>query len=300
LEIVSIACAVGAVLSAARGIDVMSPHHPVHLGAGLLVAAFAVGAMTVAPFRAWRRGAFGSWPHTLSTGYWAIAVVTAAVGEALTLRDHTAAAVAVWAISAAIVATLARQVAERRLWIAGAAWVLAATAWCLARVTVPSRLVWASAHPGTNLWTLAVCVAAVAAISFQAPAGAGRARAAGLFLASALAVFGVSLGILEAAERISQASVRTDFQRGQTGVSIFWGILALAIFVTGLAGRHRGIQRIGLGLFALVLVKLFLYDIPNLNLPTRALSFMVVGAILLAASFFSERYADRGDRGPPD
>ena len=44
-----------------------------------------------------------------------------------------------------------------------------------------------------------------------------------------------------------------------------------------------------LGLFALALGKLFLYDLSTLNSVTRALSFLAVGAVLLLAGFFYQR-----------
>ena len=44
-----------------------------------------------------------------------------------------------------------------------------------------------------------------------------------------------------------------------------------------------------LGLFALALGKLFLYDLSTLSSVSRALSFLAVGAVLLLAGFFYQR-----------
>ena len=90
-------------------------------------------------------------------------------------------------------------------------------------------------------------------------------------------------------ERVSAATVTTDFQRGHTVLSALWGIGALALYVVGLARERRQLRLVGLTLFGLALAKLFLYDLASLSSITRAFSFLAVGSILLAAAFFAER-----------
>ena len=104
--------------------------------------------------------------------------------------------------------------------------------------------------------------------------------------------------MLDIAERVSSASVATDFQRGHTAVSALWGLLALGLLVYGLIRSERILQRSGLALFGIALAKLFLYDLRNLSSITRALSFLAVGAVLLAAAFFVERILHGGGGGP--
>jgi uncharacterized membrane protein len=92
--------------------------------------------------------------------------------------------------------------------------------------------------------------------------------------------------------------VTTDFQRGHTVLSALWGIGALVLYVTGLARERRDMRILGLLLFGLALAKLFLYDLSTLSSITRALSFLAVGTILLAAGFFVERLVGHGGGGP--
>ncbi len=47
-----------------------------------------------------------------------------------------------------------------------------------------------------------------------------------------------------------------------------------------------------LGLFALALGKLFLYDLATLSSVARAASFLAVGAVLLLGGFFYQRLAE--------
>ena len=51
----------------------------------------------------------------------------------------------------------------------------------------------------------------------------------------------------------------------------------------------RVLRLAALGLFALALGKLFLYDLSTLSSVSRALSFLAVGAVLLLAGFFYQR-----------
>ena len=110
--------------------------------------------------------------------------------------------------------------------------------------------------------------------------------------AGILAVYGLSLVILELFE-LAPADVHTDFQRGHTGVSAFWGALGLALLYVGLTRRLRVLRLGGFALFGVSLVKLFVYDLAFLNSVARALSFLAVGAVLLLGGFFYQRLSAR-------
>jgi uncharacterized membrane protein len=116
--------------------------------------------------------------------------------------------------------------------------------------------------------------------------------------AAALGLFAASILVLELAERVSGASVETDFQRGHAAVSTLLGLLALAAYAVGLARDQRALRLAGLTVFGLALAKLFLYDLSSLSSITRALSFLALGAVLLAAAFFAERAVRGGPGGP--
>lgn len=299
VEVASLACAIVADVSALVAVDRISPDRMRILGVAALVVALAVGLLAVPPFREWKRARPEPWLRNLATVYWSIALVTIGFGERELALSDRAGTVALWAVTAAAVAAAARPLKELRFWLAGAAASFLATGTCLTLVTVPSRLVSSSAHPGGGLWALAFCVGALAWIVSIAPPSVANVRTAAMLTALLAAVFGLSLGVLEIAERISGASIATDFQRGHTAVSALWGVLALGLFVAGIIRADRFVQRLGLGLFGLALAKLFLYDLRSLSSITRAFSFLAVGAILLAAAFFTERIIHGGDHGGP-
>jgi hypothetical protein len=111
-----------------------------------------------------------------------------------------------------------------------------------------------------------------------------------------VALYAVSLGMLEIAERVSTASVETDFERGHTAVSALWALVGLALLVAGLLRGSAALRYGGLVLFGLSLVKIFLYDLAELSSVARAFSFILVGALLLAGGFFLQRLSDRMGR----
>ena len=66
-------------------------------------------------------------------------------------------------------------------------------------------------------------------------------------------------------------------------------MVAFAALLVGLRRRQQVLRLAALGLFALALGKLFLYDLSTLSSVTRALSFLAVGGVLLLAGFFYQR-----------
>ena len=111
--------------------------------------------------------------------------------------------------------------------------------------------------------------------------------------AGGVALYAISLGILEIAERVSTASIETDFERGHTAVSGLWALIGLALLVVGLLRGSAAVRYGGLALFALSLAKIFLFDLSELSSVARAFSFIFVGGLLLAGGFFLQRLSDR-------
>ena len=61
------------------------------------------------------------------------------------------------------------------------------------------------------------------------------------------------------------ADVTTEFQRGHTAVSAFWGLVALTALYAGLSRGAQSLRLAGFALFGAALVKLFLYDLSALS-----------------------------------
>jgi uncharacterized membrane protein len=250
------------------------------VSAGALYTVLAAGAFT----RPNRRD--------LTTLLWTLGLAVAAVGEGMLLDG--AWLVLAWTLTSAVLAVLAVKLHELRLQVASLVYLLLGALFTFAEQTPPTHLVIAGSHPGHGLVSLVLVVAATATTAW-ALGWHKRYRFAAIWTAGALMVYGASLGILEAVQRVSPQAVHTDFQRGHTAVSAFWGLLALISLYAGLKKRRSVLRVGGFILFAISLGKIFLYDLPSLSSVQRALSFLAVGAVLLLGGFFYQRLSAQFD-----
>ncbi len=171
------------------------------------------------------------------------------------------------------------------------------------------RLFSASEHPGSGAPALLAVVVAAVVVARElartegyrsvpaAVAGhASRASKAGIYGAGILAVYALSLSILELAERVAPGTVHENFQAGHTGVSACWGLVGLGMLYVGLRRRSTGLRLGGFAVLGVSLAKIFLYDLANLSSVARALSFLAVGAVLLAGGLLYQRLAGESER----
>lgn len=85
------------------------------------------------------------------------------------------------------------------------------------------------------------------------------------------------------------------FYRGSRygGVSILWAIFALAMILVGIIRGIREPRYVGLGLFTIVSLKVFLVDMNQLDPIWRIVAFVVLGVILLIGSFVYLKHRER-------
>src|SRR3970282_668419 len=136
------------------------------------------------------------------------------------------------ALTGGAIALLARPLGESRLWFAGSVAVGATTLATIASFTPPSHFFNASASPAAGIWVLAGCILALVAVATSAPVE--RDRVVLEAIAGGVALYAVSLGILEIAERVSTASVETDFERGHTAVRGLLALVGVALLIVWL------------------------------------------------------------------
>ena len=77
-----------------------------------------------------------------------------------------------------------------------------------------------------------------------------------------------------------------------SGLTVAWALLALVVFVAGLALRERVYRIGGLVILALAVGRIFLVDVWQLETLYRILSFLVLGAVLLLLGYLYNRFAD--------
>ncbi|GAB5521851.1 MAG: hypothetical protein RhofKO_41020 [Rhodothermales bacterium] len=76
---------------------------------------------------------------------------------------------------------------------------------------------------------------------------------------------------------------------GQAYVTISWGIYTLVLLVIGLRHRIRAVRLVAMGTLLLVIGKLFLVDLAELEAIWRILLFLGFGGVLLAVSYYVQR-----------
>jgi uncharacterized membrane protein len=78
----------------------------------------------------------------------------------------------------------------------------------------------------------------------------------------------------------------------QLSISSVWLVYAVVLMVFGIARRVRPVRLAALGLAALAIVKIFLYDLSFLTTPYRIGSFIGLGVVLLLVSYLYQRFKD--------
>ena len=79
-------------------------------------------------------------------------------------------------------------------------------------------------------------------------------------------------------------------------LTVAWGVEALALLAAGFPLRDRFQRLSGLFLFLICVLKLFLYDLRQLETINRILSFIVLGLILVSVSWIYTRFRSRLQR----
>lgn len=75
-------------------------------------------------------------------------------------------------------------------------------------------------------------------------------------------------------------------------LTVAWGAEALILLGAGFVFRERPLRLQGLALFLVCILKLFVYDLRNLETPYRILSFVALGLILLGVSWVYTRFRE--------
>lgn len=74
------------------------------------------------------------------------------------------------------------------------------------------------------------------------------------------------------------------------GLSILWGVFALGMIIIGIWKQKAHIRLAAIVLFGFTILKLFFYDIANLNTISKTIVFVSLGILLLITSFLYNKY----------
>lgn len=153
---------------------------------------------------------------------------------------------------------------------------------------------------GERLVTVGVALAALF-VAGRLTARAGFARLewqenlAGLFYG----VFAVVLFIavnLEVSSYFHDAVPRARL----AAISVLWAVYAAGLMVIGFARHQSVIRWCSIGLFAATILKVVARDMADVETPYRILSFLILGLLLVAASYLYHRFRERILPSPSD
>ncbi len=111
---------------------------------------------------------------------------------------------------------------------------------------------------------------------------------AGFFLAAPVVLF-----FLYSSFELHQAlrEFLAGFSRG--GLSVWWGLWAVALLFFGITGGNGTLRRISLFLFGFCTLKIFIYDLANLSSLYKVTAFIILGILMLAGAVLYTRFRDR-------
>lgn len=91
-------------------------------------------------------------------------------------------------------------------------------------------------------------------------------------------------------ELIQWMELMHSTQSYKLGLSILWGVYALFLIVLGIWKHKQYLRIAAIALFCITLIKLFFYDISNLNTIAKTIVFVSLGVLLLIISFLYTKY----------
>jgi uncharacterized membrane protein len=77
----------------------------------------------------------------------------------------------------------------------------------------------------------------------------------------------------------------------QLSLTVLWAVYAIGVIVTGIIRKSSRVRLAGIGLLAIAVGKLFVFDVFQLDRGYRVAAFVTLGAILLGVGLIYQRYS---------
>jgi uncharacterized membrane protein len=250
---------------------VEEPHWTPVVAVALVTAGAAVGSWF----------ARGERPEAVTVGE--TAALAGIAYLAPTALEGTA-VVVVWSATGVALALLAGRGLAKVAGLGAPAFVALAAAHALAIEAPPTAL--REGVDELSAAALAIASVAVAAVAVARLADWPREVRLALELAAgALAVYLPSVAIVD----LTTSGDADPGQTPQVLLSAFWSMVGLAALVLGLLRDERRYRTGGLALLGIAVLKVYLYDLSELDEIYRVLSFIALGLLLLASAFAYQR-----------
>lgn len=142
-----------------------------------------------------------------------------------------------------------------------------------------------SPTPWWNPSALATCV--VGGLAFI-PALGGKTRGGRIAYLCTLHIMGLIL-------------LWTQFREigNGAGVSVSWAFLAVVLIIAGVVNDSRPLRLTGMATLVLLLIRLFTFDLAQLDLAAKTLIFLGIGFLLFAAGYFLPKFLPKSSHKVP-
>ncbi|MBX2840904.1 MAG: DUF2339 domain-containing protein [Flammeovirgaceae bacterium] len=104
------------------------------------------------------------------------------------------------------------------------------------------------------------------------------------------ALLHISIIWVASSELINWLDLSGSNQAYKLGLSILWGVYALLLIALGIWKRKKHLRIGAIALFTITLIKLFFYDISQLDTISKTIVFVSLGLLLLIISFLYNKY----------
>lgn len=105
-------------------------------------------------------------------------------------------------------------------------------------------------------------------------------------------VFGIVLFIALTVETSSFFYVYV-LQARFAAISVLWTLFSVGLMLIGFRQNSAATRKSSFGLFLVVALKVFMFDMANISTPYRIISFIILGLVLVGTSYLYHRYKDR-------
>jgi uncharacterized membrane protein len=81
-------------------------------------------------------------------------------------------------------------------------------------------------------------------------------------------------------------------QARSAAISVLWTIFSIVMIAFGFLKNQSTLRKTAIGLFVFTMIKVFVWDMSNVSTPYRIISFLVLGLMLISASYLYHRFKD--------
>jgi uncharacterized membrane protein len=101
-------------------------------------------------------------------------------------------------------------------------------------------------------------------------------------------------GPLREARELGKSGIAGEIRwKTQVGLSVLWTLYAAVTLAWGFIRRSTALRYAALGLFGLVIVKVFIVDLASVKTVYRMLSFLILGVVLLLVGLLYQKASRR-------